>query len=78
VSWPGGRDKLFTGFKPAVDPGYADFAMRAGETYRVELVSVAAAGPPAEVRLSDAGTLCPDLPDGKVPSWEVVFVQGVR
>ncbi len=74
VSWPGGRDRLFTGFKPEIDPGYADFQMDADETYRVELVGQAINGTIPEVTIED--TSCPDLPDGVNPSWQIVFQQG--
>jgi hypothetical protein len=75
VTWPGGRDSFFTGFKPEIDPGYADFQMRPGETYRVELGSLALTGSAPEVNL-DSNTLCPNLPADVNPSWQVVFRQG--
>jgi hypothetical protein len=37
VTWPGGRDRFFTGLKPDEDPGYADFRMEAGVSYQVAL-----------------------------------------
>jgi hypothetical protein len=74
VSWPGGEDRFFTGFKPEVDPGYADFEMQSGEAYQVELVGVksdvareVAAGPTA---------FCRDLPADVQPSWQIVFQKG--
>jgi len=74
VSWPGGEDRFFTGFKPEVDPGYADFEMKPGEAYQVELVGVksdvareVAAGPTAS---------CRDLPVDVQPSWQIVFQKG--
>lgn len=76
VSWAGGDDHLFTGFKPDIDPGYADFQMEPDERYQVKLVSVTAAGTAPEVSLS-GGSLCPDLPGGIAPSWQIVFQQGV-
>jgi hypothetical protein len=33
VAWDGGLDSFFTGLKPAVSPGYADFVMTAGVEY---------------------------------------------
>lgn len=77
ISWAGGDDRLFTGFKPDIDPGYADFQMEPDERYQVKLVSVTAAGTAPEVSLSGSG-LCPDLPDGVAPSWQIVFQQGVN
>jgi hypothetical protein len=76
VSWAGGDDRLFTGFKPDIDPGYADFQMELDERYQVKLVSVTAAGTAPEVSLS-GDNLCPDLPGGVAPSWQIVFQQGV-
>jgi hypothetical protein len=77
VSWAGGDDRLFTGFKPDIDPGYADFQMEPDERYQVKLVSVTTAGATPEVSLS-GGSLCPDLPEGVAPSWQIVFQQGVN
>lgn len=78
VNWPGGEDRFFTGFKPEVDPGYADFEMEPGEIYQVELVDVDGTDHPTEsntaqevgARLADR---CPDLPPGVQPSWQIVF-----
>ena len=33
VTWDGGEDHFFTGFKPELDDGYADFQMQAGISY---------------------------------------------
>jgi hypothetical protein len=74
VNWSGGQDHFFTGLKPEVDPGYADFEMQPGERYRVNPVSVETSGSLPELTLTD--TLCPDLPAGIIPSWQVVFQQG--
>ena len=74
ISWSGGKDNVFTGFKPEVDPGYADFQMEMDEVYQIELVSVGTADQMPEVTLSD--NLCPDLPTGVAPSWQIVFQQG--
>jgi len=75
LSWPGGKDKLFTGFKPDVDPGYADFQMKPGEIYQIEPVGVGTAGRIPEINISP-NDLCPDLPTGVAPSWQIVFQQG--
>ena len=77
VSWPGGQDKFFTGFKPEIDPGYADFQLEPNELYRVELIALEITGPIPEVNI-DPDALCPDLPVGIDPSWQLVFQQGVR
>jgi hypothetical protein len=71
VDWPGGEDRFFTGFKPEVDPGYADFEMEPGEVYQVELSDVK-----SDVALDVGAGLadqCPDLPPGVQPSWQIVF-----
>ena len=72
VTWPGGKDKLFTGFKPDIDPGYADFEMKPDETYQIEPVGVGTTGRIPEVKLNSE--LCPNLP--VAPSWQIVFQQG--
>jgi hypothetical protein len=35
VTWDGGADRFFTGFKPEIDPGYGDFDMALDQTYNV-------------------------------------------
>lgn len=77
VSWPGGRDTIFTGLKPDIDPGYADFQMGPDEVYQVELVSLKTSGLIPEIR-SGNRTLCPTLPALVEPSWQVLFQQGVN
>ena len=76
VTWPGGKDKFFTGFKPEIDPGYADFQLKPNELYRIEPTNLKLAGPAPEVNINSE-TLCPDLPVGVEPSWQLVFEQGV-
>ena len=78
VTWSGGSDRLFTGFKPEVDPGYADFTMKAGEEYSVTLVDVdsetaSAACPDTQEMETQGKEVCPDLKEGALPSWQVVF-----
>ncbi len=38
VTWDKGEDSFFTGFKPELGDGYADFQMEAGVTYSVRVV----------------------------------------
>ena len=38
VTWDKGEDSFFTGFKPELGDGYADFQMEAGITYSVRVV----------------------------------------
>jgi hypothetical protein len=61
VSWEGGQNRFFTGLKPEIDPGYADFEMSPGEIYEM-VVWGALAG-----QLSTEG--CPSGPAG----WRLVF-----
>ena len=37
VTWEGGEDHFFTGFKPALGAGYGDFKMEPGVSYTVQL-----------------------------------------
>ncbi len=76
IIWSGGEDTLFTGFKPEIDPGYADFQMEPAQLYEIKLTNVEFRGKVPEVMI-DNSTLCPDLPDNINPSWQVVFKQGV-
>lgn len=39
VTWDQGEDRFFTGFKPELGDGYADFVMQAGTVYNVRIVS---------------------------------------
>ena len=78
VAWPGESDTLFTGFKPEVDLGYADFVMEEGEEYSVTLMGVdsetaSAACPKAHGTGTQREDVCPDLEQGTLPSWQVVF-----
>jgi len=74
VNWPSGEDRFFTGFKPEVDPGYADFEMEPGEIYQVNLVDVESDS--AQEVGADLVDLCPDLPSDIQPSWQIVFQIG--
>jgi hypothetical protein len=58
IEWDGGSDRAFTGFKPDVGPGYADFQMAPGVTYTVRLPASPGAGVTniaAEACTTDAG-----------------------
>lgn len=77
VIWSGGSDTFFTGFKPEIDPGYADFKMEAGQRYQLELTSVETVGQLPEIQIDHPG-LCPNLPSQVYPSWQAVFQQGVH
>ncbi|MBI5840261.1 MAG: hypothetical protein HZB19_09175 [Chloroflexi bacterium] len=45
VTWNGGEDSFFTGFKPEVGDGYADYQMEAGIVYSVRVVQGGATVP---------------------------------
>jgi len=45
VTWDGGEESFFTGLKPGISAGYADFQMENGQTYAVQAGS---GGKPAE------------------------------
>ncbi len=75
VTWLGGKDSFFTGFKPEIDSGYADFQMEPGQQYQIELTTVEFIGQKPEITIDDQ-TLCPSLSGDIEPSWQVVFKQG--
>jgi hypothetical protein len=70
VRWPGGEDNIFTGFKPAIDSGYADFQMDAEKIYQLELIGYETIEPIPEIRIDDQN-ICQDV----IPSWRIVFLQ---
>jgi hypothetical protein len=39
VTWDQGEDRFFTGFKPELGDGYADFIMEAETTYNIQIVT---------------------------------------
>lgn len=39
VTWNQGEDRFFTGFKPELGDGYADFIMEADTTYNIQIVT---------------------------------------
>jgi hypothetical protein len=77
VTWSGGKDTFFTGFKPEIDPGYADFQMEKGQLYQVDLDNLEFVGETPEITI-DNNDLCPDLTDTVAPSWQLVFQQGAN
>lgn len=77
VTWSGGKDAFFTGFKPEIDPGYADFYMSPAQRYEVTLLNVKTAGELPDIDINKPA-LCTNLPANVLPSWRVVFQQGVK
>ena len=74
VRWPSGEDAFFTGIKSDTNPGYADFQMKAGQIYQIELPGLEST---VATEINQAATdLCPDMPQDLSPSWQVVFQQG--
>lgn len=71
VRWSEGEDRFYTGFKPAIDPGYADFEMQPGQVYEVYLVDKNSDVADNVGNITEQ--TCPDLPTDKRPSWQVVF-----
>ena len=65
VRWEGGDDRFFTGLKPDIGAGYADFAMEKAKTYQVVVV-----GLESDV----AQEIVADVCEGDhLASWEIVF-----
>jgi hypothetical protein len=45
ISWNGGEEHIFTGFKPEIANGYADYVMLAGVTYTIRIADSGAPVP---------------------------------
>lgn len=70
VTWSGGEDHFFTGFKPEFGLGYADFSMNPGEDYQLSLLE----GGGDVISLSDID--CVDEGgDHFWGSWQLIFHQ---
>ena len=73
VAWPDGQDRLFTGLRPDLGPGYADFEMRPGNEYEVTL---------AQYKAEAVQELTPELAPGLCPTdtiavdWQLTFQMG--
>lgn len=70
ISWDGGEDHFFTGLKPEINPGYADYTMLPEVRYTL--------------RLAEGGQIIPDLSASECErsngerywgAWRLVFVQ---
>jgi hypothetical protein len=72
VSWATGQDRIYTGLRPELGPGYADLQMSPGVEYEVSV---------ADARSDVAHGLTAELAAGVCPTtslnldWEVVFQQ---
>lgn len=65
IRWGSGDDHFFTGLKPELGVGYADFALQKGETYQVEVVV------DSEVAQGIVADECQGL--GRLATWYVAF-----
>jgi hypothetical protein len=66
VRWAEESDRFFTGLKPEIGPGYADFALQKGQSYQVVVI-----GADSEVATDIVADLCEQ--QGHLASWQVVF-----
>lgn len=68
VEWAGGKETFFTGLKPEIDPGFADFEMASDRYYTVTLVGLSE---PVVGLSSDA---CYTGTGGiSIPTYQLVF-----
>jgi hypothetical protein len=65
IRWEDGEDRFFTGLKPELGAGYADYDLEAGKSYQVGLV-----GLKSDVAQGIVADACED---GTRASWELVF-----
>jgi hypothetical protein len=66
VRWGGGDDHFFTGLKPEIGPGYADFTLAKDQVYQVVVV-----GAESEVAQDIVANTCEGK--GYLASWQVIF-----
>ena len=69
VAWENGQDTFYTGLKPGIDPGYADFVMEAEQRYQLTLVGLSE--PVVGLESSGCRTT-----EGRtsIPSYRLLFV----
>ena len=67
VRWDSGEDRFFSGLKPELGPGYADFVMQVDEQYRVDMPGRAENSPVF------ASGDCVDEGETTLRSWRAVF-----
>ena len=70
VVWDEGTDRFFTGLKPELGAGYADFSLQPGTTYTVELPGSSALVTGLELETCTSGQ-----GEGFDGSWLIVFSQ---
>ena len=70
ITWSGGDERIFTGLKPELGLGYADYAMTPGEVYALHI----AEGGPAVTGLT--AQECETTAGGRYwGSWSLIFAQ---
>ncbi|MCR4406494.1 MAG: hypothetical protein NUW24_06165 [Anaerolineae bacterium] len=69
VSWATGEDRFFTGLKPDIDPGYADFEMQPGVSYQVRVGGI-------DSEIAGRISAEPCAGDGGTAAWRVIFQRG--
>jgi hypothetical protein len=70
VAWAGGADAFYTGLKPYVDPGYADFDMEPGTEYAV---TVGTEGSDIARGIAASDDLCAEIDGPYHHEWVLRF-----
>ena len=68
IRWTGGEDRAYTGLKPEVGAGYADFDLAVGQSYQVGVIGIE-----SDVAQGIVADECDGAEGGRIASWEVVF-----
>lgn len=75
VTWSGGADAFYTGLKPEVDPGFADFAMEPGVAYTV---TVGTEGSDIVRGVQATDDPCPEIKGPYRHRWVLRFRRAIR
>jgi hypothetical protein len=70
LRWSEGEDRAFTGLKPEIGVGYADFVVAAGQSYQVAMIGIesdVAQGIVVDECIGES------MEKGQIASWEIVF-----
>jgi len=70
LRWSEDEDRAFTGLKPEIGAGYADFFVATGQSYQVSVIGTAS--DVAQGILADE-CIGEDMEEGQIASWEIVF-----
>lgn len=70
LRWSEGEDRAFTGLKPEIGMGYADFLVAAGQSYQVGVIGIE-----SDVVQGIVADECigEGMEKGQIASWEIVF-----